>query len=270
MDHSNNFLLNLRDWYIDDLFSCVILHVVLWNTLHSFGNFLHPTWSIHHSIMELNLWHFNGFLYKLNGGNVAFHHHWHVNVGLSNHLVHLFVCELLTQVHHHVAQLSSTDETISIPVEHLETLNKFLLCVRIFHLSGHQRQEFLEINGAVSVNIHFVDRILRLSLCRILTEGLQNCAQLLGGHSAISVRRTTKAPLPCEMHLWLDVFFMTAHLEPAMRRCHECSASLRASVQDKACDYKQGSIKQECYCVEMPTATIRRNWSPDISKVSMR
>ena len=66
-------------------------------------------------------------------------------------------------------------------------MSEFFFCVRVLHLPGHQRREFWEINGAVSVGIHFVDRFLQLVLCRILIEGSLNCAQLLGGLSAVAI-----------------------------------------------------------------------------------
>ena len=49
-------------------------------------------------------------------------------------------------------------------------MSEFFFCVRVLHLPGHQRREFWEINGAVSVGIHSVDHVLQLSLCRILIE----------------------------------------------------------------------------------------------------
>ena len=61
------------------------------------------------------------------------HHHPHelfvvdvsvsINVCLSNHLVYFLVSQFLTQVGHHVSQLSSWDESVSITIEHLKGLD---------------------------------------------------------------------------------------------------------------------------------------------------
>ena len=63
----------------------------------------------------------------------------------------------------------------------------FFLRVRVLHLPGHQRREFWEINGAVSVGIRSVDHVLQLSLCRILIEDCMTVPQLLGGQSAVAI-----------------------------------------------------------------------------------
>jgi hypothetical protein len=42
-----------------------------------------------------------------------------VNIRLPDHLIHLLVGELLTEVSHHVSQLSSGDEAVAVLVEHL-------------------------------------------------------------------------------------------------------------------------------------------------------
>merc|ERR1719487_1435167 len=52
-----------------------------------------------------------------------------IDVGLTDHLIHLFICEFLTKVGHHVPQLRRTDESVSIAVKDLEGLDKLLLGV---------------------------------------------------------------------------------------------------------------------------------------------
>ena len=69
------------------------------------------------------------------------HHHFHkllivdlaitINVSLTDHLVHLFIRELLTKVGHDVAQLSSTDEAIAIAIENLEGFNQLFFGIGI-------------------------------------------------------------------------------------------------------------------------------------------
>merc|ERR1719206_256788 len=57
-----------------------------------------------------------------------------IHIGLPDHLVDLFVRQLLAQVRHHVAKLCCAYETVAISVEDLEGLDEFFLCVCVFHL----------------------------------------------------------------------------------------------------------------------------------------
>merc|ERR1712107_5922 len=45
-----------------------------------------------------------------------------VNVCLPDHLINLLVCQFFTEVCHHMAQLSSTNETIAIFIKNFESL----------------------------------------------------------------------------------------------------------------------------------------------------
>merc|ERR1740117_1575216 len=89
-----------------------------------------------------------------------------VNICLTDHLVDLLIRELLPKVGHHVPQLRSADETISVTVKNLEGLDKLFLGVGVLHLPCHEGQELGEIDGAVSVSIHLIDHILQLGLSR--------------------------------------------------------------------------------------------------------
>merc|ERR1719510_1642986 len=70
------------------------------------------------------------------------HHHFNkflivdltvtINVCLPDHFIDFLIRELLTEIGHDVAQLSSTDETIAIAVEDLEGLNKLFFGISIF------------------------------------------------------------------------------------------------------------------------------------------
>merc|ERR1719215_1240220 len=65
------------------------------------------------------------------------HHHLHellvvdlpisVNVGLADHLIDLFVRQLLAKVRHHMTQLGGADEAIAVAIENLEGLDQLLL-----------------------------------------------------------------------------------------------------------------------------------------------
>merc|ERR1712078_347960 len=61
-----------------------------------------------------------------------------INIGLANHLIDFLISELLTEVGHHMPQLRSTDESIAITVENLESFNELLLCISVLHLTSHQ------------------------------------------------------------------------------------------------------------------------------------
>ena len=50
---------------------------------------------------------------------------------------------------------------------------------RHLHLSGHQRQELGEVNGAVSIGVDLVDHVLQLGLRRVLAQRAHHGAQLL-------------------------------------------------------------------------------------------
>merc|ERR1719401_3283289 len=77
----------------------------------------------------------------------------HVGVGLLYHLVHLTAEQLLPKVVHGGPELIGADEAIAISVEDLESLDQLLLCVRVLHLPGHQRQELREVDGPVAIRI---------------------------------------------------------------------------------------------------------------------
>mmetsp|Transcript_26522 Transcript_26522/g.70382 ORF Transcript_26522/g.70382 Transcript_26522/m.70382 type:complete len:204 (-) Transcript_26522:20-631(-) len=110
-----------------------------------------------------------------------------VNVRLTDHLIHLFVRQLLAQVRHHVAQLCCADEAVAVAVEDLEGLDELLLGVRVLHLPGHEAEELREVDGSVAIGIHFVDHVLELRLGGVLPQGAHHRAQLLRGDGAIAV-----------------------------------------------------------------------------------
>merc|ERR1712183_464302 len=57
-----------------------------------------------------------------------------VDVCLADHLVDLFVRELLAEVRHDVAQLRCADESVAIAIEDFERLDELLLPVRVLYL----------------------------------------------------------------------------------------------------------------------------------------
>jgi hypothetical protein len=110
-----------------------------------------------------------------------------IDISLADHLVHLLVGELLSEVGHDVSQLSSRDESIAVLVEHFESLQDLLLRVSVLHLSRHHCQELGEINGSVAIGIHLVDHVSELCLGGVLTKRSHHSAKLFGRDGSISV-----------------------------------------------------------------------------------
>merc|ERR1719198_274986 len=110
-----------------------------------------------------------------------------IYVSFANHFIDFFVGKLLTEIGHDMAQLCCTDEAITVAIKHLECLDELLFCVYVFHLPGHQTEELREVNGAITIGVHFVDHILKLGFSWVLAQGAHDCAKLLGGDSAVAV-----------------------------------------------------------------------------------
>merc|ERR1712134_221053 len=68
-----------------------------------------------------------------------------IDISLANHLIDLFVGELLAKIGHHMPQLRSTNESVAIAIENLESFNQLLFCIGVLHLASHQRKELWEI-----------------------------------------------------------------------------------------------------------------------------
>ena len=69
-----------------------------------------------------------------------------IDVSLTDHLIDLFVGQLLTKICHDVTQLGRRDQPVAITIEDFEGLDQLLLSVRILHLAGHEGEELREIN----------------------------------------------------------------------------------------------------------------------------
>merc|ERR1740117_2348858 len=110
-----------------------------------------------------------------------------INICLTNHLINFFIRQLLSEVGHHVTQLCSTDEAVTITVKHFESLNQLLLSVCVLHLSCHQRQELWEINGAVTISIHLIDHVLKLCFGWVLSKRSHHCSQFLRGDGTVTI-----------------------------------------------------------------------------------
>ena len=78
-------------------------------------------------------------------------------------------------------------ETVSISVEQLEPLFKFILLVAVFHLAGHQVAELFELERAVSVHVHLVDHISQLRVRRVLSDLPHHCSQLCDRDAAVTI-----------------------------------------------------------------------------------
>lgn len=73
-----------------------------------------------------------------------------VYIRFPDHLVDLFVRQLLAEVGHYVAEFGRRYETVTVFVEHSERLADLLLAVRVFHFTRHHREEFWEVDRAVT------------------------------------------------------------------------------------------------------------------------
>ena len=73
-----------------------------------------------------------------------------INVCFSDHLINFLICKFLSQVCHHMSQLSSTNETISIFVKHSESFSDFFFTVSILHFPCHHGKKFREINCSIT------------------------------------------------------------------------------------------------------------------------
>merc|ERR1711910_189913 len=104
-----------------------------------------------------------------------------------DHLIHLLIGELLSQVGHHVPELSRGDETVAVLVEDAERLPNLLLAVCVLHLPGHHGEELGEVDRAVAVGVHLVDHVLQLGLCGVLAQGPHHRSELLGGDGAVAI-----------------------------------------------------------------------------------
>merc|ERR1719291_1482442 len=58
-----------------------------------------------------------------------------IDVCLTDHLVDFLICELLTEIGHHMAELGRADEAIAVAIKDLECFDQLLLCVCILHLA---------------------------------------------------------------------------------------------------------------------------------------
>merc|ERR1712117_692932 len=110
-----------------------------------------------------------------------------VNIGFPDHLIHLFIGELLSQVGHHMPELSRGDETVAILVEDAERLPDLLLAVCVLHLPGHHGEELGEVDRAVAVGVNLVDHVLQLGLSGVLAQGPHHRSELLGGDGAVAI-----------------------------------------------------------------------------------
>nr|ACR33849.1 unknown [Zea mays] len=141
------------------------------------------------------IFHFNSFID--NGDRSSLGHHdldellvvdlaVAVNIGLTDHLVDLLVSQLLAEVGHDMAELSSRDETILVLVEDAKGLLKLLLGVGVLHLPCHQVQELWEVNGPIAISINLVDHVLQLCFSGVLAKGAHHSSKLLGSDAACS------------------------------------------------------------------------------------
>merc|ERR1711879_237701 len=110
-----------------------------------------------------------------------------IDIGLADHLIDLFIRELLTKVRHHMTKLGGRDESVAITVEDLEGLDQLLLGVGVLHLARHEAQELGEIDSTVAIRIYLIDHVLQLSFSWVLAQRAHHRAKLFGRDSAISV-----------------------------------------------------------------------------------
>lgn len=102
--------------------------------------------------------------FSLNISNLLGHHHLDeffiinlsipINICFPNHLIHFFICKLLSKVGHDVTQFSCGDESISVLVEYLEGFEDFFFTVSVLHFTCHHGEEFWEVYGSISICIN--------------------------------------------------------------------------------------------------------------------
>jgi hypothetical protein len=111
-----------------------------------------------------------------------------VHVGLTDHLGHLLLAQLLPEVGHHVPELGRGDHPVLVLVEHAERLPELLLRLRVPHLARHQAQELLLVDGAAAVAVHLGDHVLQLRLGGVLPERPHHGSELLGCDATCQVK----------------------------------------------------------------------------------
>lgn len=92
-----------------------------------------------------------------------------------------------------MSQLSSTDVAVSILIKYLERLLNLFFTVSVPHLSCHHRKKLGKIDGSISVGVHFVDHVLKLSFGGILTQWSHDSSKLFCGDGTITVWHAFKS-----------------------------------------------------------------------------
>lgn len=110
-----------------------------------------------------------------------------IGVSFSHHLVDVGIRQLFPNRGQHVSEFSSRNLAVTISVKQLERFSNFSLRVGVLHFSRHHGQEFGEIDGAVIVNVHFVDHVSKFRFRRGLPERPHDGTQFLQGDLAVGI-----------------------------------------------------------------------------------
>lgn len=110
-----------------------------------------------------------------------------IDIGFSDHLIDLLICEFLSQVGHHMSEFCCWNQTISISIEHFEGFDELFFGVGVLHFSGHERQELWEVDCTVSISIDFVDHVLKFGFGWVLSQRSHDGTKLFGGDRAVTI-----------------------------------------------------------------------------------
>lgn len=78
-----------------------------------------------------------------------------------------------------ISPFPSLSNTLKASINYSSVSVSFIFLSLIANKPGHERQKFREINGAVTVSIHFVDHVLKLSFSGILTQRSHDSSEFL-------------------------------------------------------------------------------------------
>jgi hypothetical protein len=103
-------------------------------------------------------------------------------LGTLEQLVHLFICQFLSEACEDMSQFCRVDESVALLVEDLQTLDE-VLHTPLLLLPAHRvvdREKLLETNSLSAVWVDFLDNFLDVDLGGVQTEGSKNVSNLIG------------------------------------------------------------------------------------------
>mmetsp|Transcript_22191 Transcript_22191/g.51039 ORF Transcript_22191/g.51039 Transcript_22191/m.51039 type:complete len:205 (+) Transcript_22191:569-1183(+) len=111
-----------------------------------------------------------------------------VQIRLSDHLLQLLVCHVLTQLARYPLEIAEGDLTRLVIIEELEDTSDFLWRVSVAHLARHHFHKLLEIDRPRAVEINVGNHLAHFLLLRVKAKSTQRHLQLLCVNCAAPVR----------------------------------------------------------------------------------